>query len=378
MDSGNSGEQWYYVARDGSTAGPLSLAALSAAVLSGDVSSDTAVWTEAFGTQWRAALRIDALRPAWTRVERDRVRAVTQSPLSVRPPLQALAEALAAVRSALFSPFSFLAWLSIAFCNLMASTRLLYGVDGAQGAMAAQPASYSRLFAALRDGVVRLFDPSLSWAWLLTILLYGALNAYIGTKGRLLFVGKAFFPAEPVALLWRRGTGRTASLWRLYFSLDAILNIGFYALIYRFLATSGLATGDTSRAALTAALHGPAAGWAAAAMALALAVEFLRSASFHFIDPVVFMFGIPASSAAKMVLKTIPANAARFLGFFAVVVFCRLAYAALVLAGLLLLPLPILAPLGLVLLLPFDFLVRVIGTRFIAVQAAQQPRGDAQ
>lgn len=369
---------WYYAASDGSTVGPLTLEALSNAVLTGDILSDTAVWTEGFGPQWRAARNVEELRPAWVRAERDRIEAVKRLPIAVHRPLEALGESLAVARSALFAPFSFLSWLSIAFCNLMACTRMLYGVDGMQGAIAGQSTTYQQVFAAFRDGVARLFEPGLSTAWLLTILIYGAMNAYIGTKGRLLFVGKALFPQEPIALLWRRGVGRTSSLWRLYYFLDISLNLGFYALIYRFLSVSGLIGGEASREAVAAAMGGPAAKWAIAALALVLAVEFLRSAAFHFVEPVVFMFGIPVSSAARMVLAAIPRNAARFLGFFGIVVLCRIAYAAIVLAGMVLLPFPVVAPVGLILLLPFDFLVRVLGTRFISVAKEARPGGAAQ
>ena len=365
------GGAWYYASADGKSVGPMDFAALRQAVLGGSVVADTAVWRESFGSKWVAAAKVPELRPVWMEMERDRVRAVSALPLTVRPPLVAFREALGVTSAALFRPFTFIAWISLAFCNMMASTRLMSGAGAAiqPAAISATEDSGTNLVAfatSFRDGIVALFEPSVSLAWQANILLYGLLVAFICAKGRLLFVGKAFSPREPIPSIWRKGLGRTASLVRLYYILDCILNFGFHALIYAFFIKSGLHDGDVTREALSAAFATAAAEkYLSLAVLLLATVEFIRSASFHFVEPLVFSLGVPVKVAAKMVLHAAVSRFGAFVGFFAIVIGCRIAYAATVILAMSVLPARLLLPLGLILLLPFDFLIRVLGTRFI-------------
>lgn len=365
------GAVWYYATSAGKPEGPMELAELRRAVLDGTVAPDTAVWREGYGQNWVAAAKIPELRKVWLEMEGARVKAVSTGRLTVKSPAAAFREALGAVTAALFRPFSFITWLSVAFCNMMASTRLMSG-----GGSAVQPAvlpaadgskpDFTAVATAFRDGITALFEPRISLSWLANVLLYGLLLAYICAKGRLLLAGKAFSPREPISSLWRRSIGRTASLLRFYYVLDSILNLGFYSLVYAFFVKSGLHGGDVTGEALSSAFANPAAGrLLVLALALLAAVEFARSVAFHFFEPLVYSLGVPVSVAAKMVFRAAAGRAGAFLGFFVIVIACRLAYAAAVLVALAILPARLLMPIGLILLLPFDFLIRVFGTKFI-------------
>ena len=374
----DSGAVWYYATSAGKPEGPMELAALRQAVLDGTVAIDTAVWREGYGQNWVAAAKIPELREVWQEMERARIKAVSAGPLIVKSPAAAFREALGAVVAALFRPFSFITWVSIAFCNMMASTRLMSG-----GGAAVQPAvlpaadgakpDFTAVATAFRDGITALFEPRISLSWLANVLLYGLLLAYICAKGRLLLVGKAFSPRDTIPSLWRRGIGRTASLLRLYYVLDCFLNFGFYSLVYAFFVKSGLHEGAVTGEALSSAFADPANGrLLVLALILLAAVEFARSVSFHFLEPLVHSLGVPVSVAARMVFRTIAGRAGAFLGFFAIVIACRLTYAAAVIVALSILPARLLMPLGLILLLPFDFLIRVFGTRFIQPATAAE------
>lgn len=373
---------WHYATPAGGSVGPLTTEALAEAVASGGIAPDTAVWRAEYGDKWRAARTIPELLPAWIAAEAARVASAERDTvLVVAPPSRAFAEALGIVSSALFHPFSILAWLSLALCRLMASSRMVAGSGGgatppAISADADPAAILPPLLDYLRQSVASIFTPRVSFGWIATIVLYGLFTSYIAAKGRLMLVGKAYFPREPLHQLWRRAIGRTASLWRLYFSLDATLNLLFYWLVFRFLAAANLvgpAAPDASGLvdAFGAALSSPAAIWLTAATLLVAAIELVRALAFHFAEPLVFLLGVPVGAASRMVrraMRDTPGAAGRLVGFFAIILVCRAAYFALVLCAALILPSAMLLPVAVAALLPLDFLVRVFGTRFIVVK----------
>lgn len=372
-------ERWHYARSGSATVGPVSIGALREAVASGEIDPDTAVWHPDFGAEWRAAATIPDLLPAWRERERRRVASVSATAVvGTVQPLRAFASAFAFVFGRLFRAFSFLFWLAVALADLMASSRMFSGTGGetalpalAQGARPADLAVAAVTDA--RDGLAAIFEPRISIVWLATVVIYGFFTSYIAAKGRLLFVAKACFPDEPLPLLWKRGIGRTASLWRFYFLLDVVLNIGFAWLLWRFCRISGLAAakGPLDFAAVSAAFDTPAALLVSAALALFAAIEFVRTCAFHFIEPVVFTLGIPVSAAARLLRRNLPSALPRFAAFFALVVAVRAAYFSLVLVVATLLPPAILLPVAVLILLPFDFLVRSFGISFIEIKTMQ-------
>lgn len=372
MKMADKEKKWHYANPGGSTVGPLDIDELGGAVLDGRIEADTAIWTSDYGKNWRAASEVVELFPAFARAEKERVRVAASTEIHVVPPRTAFRNSVAVATSVLFRPFRFTTWISLAFCCLMASSRMLYGlgtpdISGSAPVQLGTAAASDFAVAWLLKGVKGLFEPHISASWLIAIVLYGLLTSYIAAKGRLVFVGKAYSPDETMAQLWRRGIGRTASLWRFYFTLDILLNIGFYALLYRFIVASGLAEGEATRAAFSAALSSGNAIWVFLAIALVLTVEFIRACSFHFVEPLVFMLGVPVSRAAKMAAAKLVENPLAFIAFFGIVALCRIVYATLAIAGLVLLPVKLAFPVVLILLLPFDYLVRVFGTHFLTI-----------
>ena len=356
---------WHYATAAGATVGPITTEALAAAVASGDIAPDTAVWRAEYGDKWRAASTVPELIHAWLSAEAARVASVERDTvLAIDPPFHAFAESFRLVVATLFRPFSILAWLSLALCNLMASSRMMAGPGSSPTAIPIPPnatpaAAMAAVLDYLRAGVTALFEPHVSYIWIGTILIYGILTSYIAAKGRLLFVGKTFFPKEQLPLLWRRTIGRTGSLWRLYFILDVIFNLGFFWLLYRHFTTSDFAQSS----AITP--------WFTCAMLLAVAVEAVRTAVFHFAEPLVFLLGIPVGTAARMAGRAIISTRGaipRLIGFFAIIVACRIAYLGIVIIAATLLPPSILLPVAIVALLPVDFLIRTFGTRFLYVK----------
>lgn len=372
----DSGAVWHYARSGSATVGPISTAALREAAVAGEIAPDTAVWHPDFGAEWRAAASIPDLIPAWRERERRRVAAVSATAVvETVAPLRAFSAAIAFLFSRLFRSFSFLFWLTVALADLMASSRMFAGTGGESAFPAFAQGASPEVFAAaavtaVRDNLAIVFEPRLSVAWLATVLIYGIFSSYIAAKGRLLFVARVCFPDEPLSLLWKRGIGRTASLWRFYFLLNVLLNVAFAWLLHRFCRASGLsaAQGPLDFDTIAAAFATPSAFLVPVALALFAVVEFVRSCAFHFVEPVVFSLGIPVSAAARLLRRNLPASLPRFAAFFAIVVAVRAAYFALVIATATLLPSSVLLPLAVLLLLPFDFLVRSFGISFISIK----------
>ncbi|MBR0056881.1 MAG: DUF4339 domain-containing protein [Kiritimatiellae bacterium] len=369
---------WYYATADSGTVGPLTPEALSAAVASGAVAPDTAVWRAEFGNRWRAAATVPELLPAWRAAEAARVENAERSVSpSLASPGAALAEAFAGVRSLLFRPFRILAWVSLAFCNMMASSRMLAMPGGVATPPARIPADataadqLAALLAYVRDSAASVFSPRLSVIWLATAAIYGLFTAYIAAKGRLLFVGRTYFPEEPLPALWRRTIGRTASLWRLCFLLDAAVNLALFLGLRRFFLASGLADPATTidAEAAVAALSSGAARWLAASLGGIALLEIVRSLAFHFAEPAIFLLGIPVVSAARIFWRAVSAAPSRFCGFIALVVLIRAVHLGAVFAAAAMLPQAALAAFALVSLLPVNFLVRSLSARILVLQA---------
>ena len=146
-----------------------------------------------------------------------------------------------------------------------------------------------------------------------------------------------------------------------------ILNFGFFLLVRQFLDAGGMLRGDLAPADLKAALgNGAALRWLVGAALLVGASEFARAFAFHFAEPLVFLWGIPVSTALRLSAGAALRQPVRFAAFFTIVIASRAAYLAIAVFAALMLPPAAMLPAAVIILLPFDFLIRVFGTRFIA------------
>ncbi len=367
---------WYFTPSGANAIGPVGIDEVRAAVLDGRIAPDTAVWNPSYGQEWRAAGLVAELAGTWREMERRRVAGIAATAaIGTNPPRQAFAESARLVAAYLLHPFSIGAWLSLALCNLMAASRMVVGSgDGpvawlatTSDGMSSPGAFAAAIFRYLRSCANEMFDPQMRVSWLAPALVYGIFTAYICARGHMLLAGKAIFPEEGLGDLWRRGAGRISTLVRLYFSLDLILNFGFFLLVRQFLDAGGMLRGDLAPADLKAALgNGAALRWLVGAALLVGASEFARAFAFHFAEPLVFLWGIPVSTALRLSAGAALRQPVRFAAFFTIVIASRAAYLAIAVFAALMLPPAAMLPAAVIILLPFDFLIRVFGTRFIA------------
>ena len=365
---------WYYTVSGSETIGPVPLERLREAVRDGRVVGDTAVWTPSFGQTWRRADSVAALRDAWVEVEAARVRAVSQQELRAAPLGETVAAALRHAGQAFFRPFSPLLWLSIALCQMLASSRMVAGVIDQHALLAGikpdtdLPGLVGLFAGCLRTGLVRVFEPRVSASWVFLVILSCSLVAYLCAKGRLLLLGKAYAPREPLAAAWRRTFGRTKSLALFYASMDCLLNFALYTCLFRFFLAANFAEGpriapDALRAAILA--PGPSR-WLAAATGVVLAIEFVRSFCYHFVEPLVSRFAVPVPTGFAMALRAASRDPWRFVAYYAFVIAFRAAYllVAFVLVRILGASFALVL-FDMLLLLPLDYFFRVAGAIFI-------------
>lgn len=370
---------WYYATENGMV-GPLALEALAEAAIQGNIKPDSAVWHAEFGDEWRAASEVVELKKALRAASAAQLEELSRRKVVIEPLQTALSQAIKTVTAVLFKPGSVAAWLSLALCDMMASARMMAGINSTAappsiggGATAAE--AITALYEYLRAGVIAIFEPRFSYAWLLSIVIYGLFTSYVAAKGRLLLVGKTYMPDEPLALLWRRTLDRTSSLWRYCFLLDFLLNIAFFILLYKGFASDmgvGAGGGETLWSA-------PSFRWFASAFAVAAVFEFIRTAVYHFVEPLVFVLGVPVSDAVGMVMRAlcVTRNAvARVTGFFALVAAFRLAYFVAVFLLAMVLPSPVVLPIAMLLMVPVDFLIRALGAHLVVVPAEGTSTGD--
>ena len=373
---------WYYTISGSETIGPVPLEKLREAVRDGRIVGDTAVWTSSFGTSWRRASSIAELKGAWAEVEAARIRAVSSQKLLAAPVGETVATALRYAGQVLFHPFSPLLWLSIAFCQMLASSRMVAGVIDQNALLAGikpdtdLPTLLGLFAGLLRDGLVRVFEPRLSASWVLLVVISCALVAYLCAKGRLMLIGKAYAPREPLPVTWRRTLGRTKSLALFYATMDCLFNFSLYTCLFRFFVAAGFVEEPQidPNALRAAALSPGPSSWIAAAIGMVLSIEFVRSFCYHFVEPLVYRLAVPVSTGFAMALRAASRNPWRFVAYYAFVVAFRVVYllAAFVLARIAGATLPLLL-LGVFLLLPLDYFFRVAGAFFIRQSNENHP-----
>ncbi len=387
----NKNEQWYYALPGEKTVGPLSYEEIKTKIAEGTVLGDTAVWTENFGEKWQRAGSVSALKPAWMEVEKKRWRLISETGLNTVPVKIAVRAAWEQTKTVLFKPFSFMMWVSLLFCTWMAGNNMFQSVMDEQTLRTSMSDTsvkygpYVAVLKALCNGAKQVFEENHLSVWAGGMLIYLFLAGYVCVKGRLILLNKTYAPYEPLGMGWRRSIGKTRSLVFFYVLAELFSNLAVASSIYYFFLRGGFISGETeiTMQSFMDAVFGQECGqWILAGLLAYLLARLIRSFAFHFVEPLVFRFTIPAPTALKMAAKLHCKAPGRFLAYYLTVAVIRIIYlliggVTLTITGILLLPnaaalsaaaglpLMLLTIMLRLILMPIDYFIRILGTRFV-------------
>ena len=365
--------KWFYALDGSKTVGPVSTADLSKAVLDGRITGATAVWTQAFGREWKRADSVGELRGAWIALEEARIAAVTSVKPATVPVATAVARSLAFCVRALFRPFSIGVWLGIALCWTM--TNLLQFPLVFDSKSYAEHLRVAAGFGDVLDALVvsvcaplrNCFAPRVSPAWVVSILLGSALASYLYSVGALVFLAKAFNPRVRFILASRATRGRLWTMTLFYTAVDSVSALWCSSLHYRFFLAGGFygETAPTFANYLANFSNPDARVWGVATIAFVLAWLLMRVFSFHFAEPLVFRLSIPMPMALGMALGVAARNFLRVVGYMLFLLAAWLAvFCAMVLVSAFL-PIAIALPLVVVAAVFVKYFIRVLATQFL-------------
>ncbi len=370
------GAKWFYTPDGTQTVGPVSIDELSKAVLDGRIVAATAVWTQAFGREWKRADSVGELRGAWIAAEEARIAAVTATRPATVPVATAVARSLDFCVRALFRPFSLAVWLGIALCCVM--TNLLQFPLAFDSKAYAEQLRTAANFGSILDALVlgvcaplkNCFTPYVSPAWVVSVILGSALASYLYSVGTLAFLAKATNPRVRFLIASRATRGRLWTLTLFYTAVDSVAALWCSSLHYRFFLAGGF-YGETAPtfANYVANFANPAARiWGVAALAFVVVWLLVRVFAFHFAEPLVFRLAIPMPTALGMALGMAVRNFGRVAAYLAFLVAMWLAVFVAMVVVSMFIHIAIALPLVLLAALFVKFFVRVLGMQFQQVE----------
>lgn len=378
--------EWYYTPSGSETVGPISFEDLRRAVLDQIVQPATAVWTRRMGGEWQRADAVPELRKVWDELDVVRARSLHRLAFNRLSVLESMKQSFAKTKEALYKPFIFLRWVSIAFCTWMASVTALIGFADKESLKSASETNQSAielLASANIAGLKQFFIPHVSIQWVITIFLYCLLVTYVCVKGRLLFLAKAYQPALALSHCWHNSIRRSRTLLLFYTFISVVLNFAIATCLFHFCLDCGYFSGNVFSLAELRSNPGMLfSRHLVTGVVIFLLLSFVRSFTFHFVEPLVYSFGVPVLTGFKVSLMILRKDPLRYLGYYLFVAVYRIVYAALVVLSLavvsLLLslaglpstiilsgaPLALVVAIGKLVFLPLDYFYRVMGTRF--------------
>lgn len=383
--------KWFYTPSGAETVGPVDIEEIANRIADGTIVGDTAVWTKEFGSEWKRADSVSELRFAWKRLENSRVESLSQTPLSFNKLAVSILASYKYVSALLFRSRRFMVWLSLIFCTWMASANAIVNVADPKvffDEMARHSNHWGAAVTSLCEGLSKLFVPTISLQWVFIVVLFSLITVYVRVKGRLMLLFYSFSPIETLGLAWRRTIGRSRSLLIFYTLLECIINFTIATCLYHFFYVGGFLDNPSlhTRDGLLAALSNPeSAKWIIYLVVIFLFVSFVKSFSFHFVEPNIALINVPVATAFRMACVAFSRNFSRLISFYLFVLVFRFFYILFVLLLLfiasILMPILHLSPsamvsgiplilgviLGRFLLLPLDLFFRVVGTRFLTL-----------
>lgn len=380
---------WFYTPSGAETVGPVDIDEIANRIADGTIVGETAVWTKAFGNEWKRADSIYELRFAWKKLESSRVETVSQIPLAIHSLGEAVHASYRYVCALLFKSRRFSLWISLIFCVWMATATALVNVVDVEAfweKMAGGSNYLSALVVGLSEGLSKIFIPKISLQWVFVVVVFSLITVYVRVKGRLMFVFFAFSPLESLGRAWQKTVGRTRSLLIFYTLLECIVNFTIATCLYHFLYVGGFLDNPSQQTAdkvIAALLNLESAKWLIYGTSIFLVVSFVKSFAFHFVEPNIAIFNVPVTTAFRMATLAFAKNSGKFLSYYLFVLVFRLLYSLFVLILLfvtsIIIPLFNLSPSAMIgglpmfflviagrfLLLPADLFFRVVGTRFL-------------
>ena len=286
---------WFYTPSGAETVGPVDIDEIANRIADGTIVGETAVWTKAFGNEWKRADSIYELRFAWKKLESSRVETVSQIPLAIHSLGEAVHASYRYVCALLFKARRFSLWISLIFCVWMATATALVNVVDVEAfleKMAGGSNYLSALVVGLSEGLSKIFIPKISLQWVFVVVVFSLITVYVRVKGRLMFVFFAFSPLESLGRAWQKTVGRTRSLLIFYTLLECIVNFTIATCLYHFLYVGGFLDNPSQQTAdkvIAALLNLESAKWLIYGTSIFLVVSFVKSFAFHFVGS--FLFG---------------------------------------------------------------------------------------
>lgn len=384
-------KKWFYTPSGAETVGPVDIEEISNRIADGTIVGDTAVWTKAFGNEWKRADSVSELNFAWRKLESSRIENLARTPLTFNALPVAIWAAYRYASGLLFRSRRFMVWVSLIFCTWMATAQALVNVADVNvflEKMAAHADYWNAIIASLCTGLSKIFVPMVSPQWVIVVIIFSLITVYVRVKGRLMFVYYAISPFETIGSAWQRTVGRTRSLLIFYTLLECIVNFTLATCLYHFLYVGGFLDDSSlySRDGVIAALSNPSAvKWLVYLIAIFLFISFIKSFAFHFVEPIIALLNLPVVMALKMTFQVFSKNFAKLISYYLFVLVFRLCYLIFVIFLLLVasiimqvvhlppsamvggLPLFFGIIAGRSLLLPLDLFFRVVGTRFLTL-----------
>lgn len=139
-------------------------------------------------------------------------------------------------------------------------------------------------------------------------------------------------PSQSFNIGWQKSIGKTRSLVIVYSFLFILWHLTLVTSLFQFFLLSGFLDDPSllSLKTLSKSLSsGPSSQWFFGGLSLLLLISLFRSFFFHFVEPLVYRFSIPAFVALKMALREVPSNLPSFLRFYAVIFIYRCIWALL-------------------------------------------------
>ncbi len=337
--------QWHYV-RKGITFGPVDTPALVRLASSRDIRPDTPVWNASFGSDWRPAGAVPELAAAFSAPPSDISGPATPATLpppfpetdAAPSPLAAFRSAWAWARQALLRPYRFFQWLLLWIAFWLATTGGTVAVLDSQTLFNEAPRVRGAIdlvplfVKALHKGVESIFDPATFGSWLLLFAFFSFATCYFRARGRLMLVHFADHPRDPLSSAWRRARPGLWPLVIFHFILDLLKAAIVLACVRRFADALPAQTETMSAKALLRALPADNAMllWLSAGVVALAAIALIRSATYHFAEPLVYRFGMRTRHAWLYIAALFLRHPLSFLGYYLALAILHLALWAVV------------------------------------------------
>ncbi len=396
-----SNKKWFYSPTGNETVGPLSYDEVKRLMRDGKILGSTAVWTEGFGSEWKKAGNVPELLSIWKELEKNRLNVLSRYPLSFASVNEAVRISIAHVKSVLFKRFVFSIWIGILFTLWLSSKNASILPIDSQALTEnltniANTSPTSSVASILGDTFVVFVNASLALifnvfasltntaAYAVSLLFGILLSSYISVKGKLLLLSKTYTPSDPFSLAWKRTIGKTSSLVFFYTFINFVSALLIMSLLYRFCAASGFAEGIKAPSDVIPALTSLNTMMYMGLVILVLMLNaFIKSFTFHFIEPTIYRFSVPALTAGYMTARLAFKNPLRIISYYLVVLAFRVIYACASMAlfivtlfiteaflrmggsGFVMLLAITLYAVSKLILLPLDYFFRILGTRIV-------------